>query len=262
MSLPLSVRRFAEQHGFRRPDDAIRHVAEALLAQTGQSQPHFALQPLLELAPVPLDPIIRVQDMVYAGSLTKKGDLYRIAVNAQHNRGRQRFSVAHELGHAFFIPFSDESRYRIPGTAHDSRIEERMCNIFAANVLMPEEQFARDLEEKGISAEAVIGMADSYEVSIETTALRVTEVISETAVVGLLSPPDDNGRSHEVNILAPRMLRNRPIMLKALLGKPFLADGALGCVAKLFWSNGDMSKEVQCRPLGGRWLFATTVRPA
>lgn len=262
MSLPLSVQRFVDQHGFRRPDDAVRHVAEALLARTGQSQPRFALQPLLELAPVSLDPVIRLQDMVYAGSLTKEGDLYRIAANAQHNRGRQRFSVAHELGHAFFIPFSDESRYRIPGTAHDSRIEERMCNIFAANVLMPEERFSQDLEAKGISAEAVIGMADSYEVSIETTALRVTEVVTDTVVVGLLSPPDDNGRSHEVDILAPRLLRSRPVMLKAMLGKPFLEEDALGCVARLFWSNGEVSRDVQCRPLGGRWLFATTVWPA
>ncbi len=262
MSLPLPVQKFAKRHGFRRPDDAVRHVADSLVARSGQSQPRFALQPLLELAPVSLDPLIRVQDMAYAGSLTKDGDLYRIAVNAQHNRGRQRFSVAHELGHAFFIPFSDESRYRIPGTAHDSRIEERMCNIFAANVLMPEERFSQDLEEKGVNAASVIDLAGAYEVSVETAALRVTEVRPKTAVVGLLSPPDDDGRSHEVHILAPRLPRSRPVVLKSLLGKPFLADGELGCIADIFWSNGDRSKDVRCRPLGGRWLFAATVRPA
>lgn len=78
---------------------------------------------------------------------TKSGG-YQIIVNALHPRTRQRFTVAHELGHYMLHRkligdgVDDNRAYRSTdaGKYHNTDIgpdEETQANRFAANVLMP-----------------------------------------------------------------------------------------------------------------------------
>ncbi len=84
-----------------------------------------------------------------SGMIRKTGeDDYEISVNAQHSETRQRFTIAHELGH-FVLHRSllgdgnvDDCAYRSDGSVKNNRIgprEEQEANQFAANLLMPSE---------------------------------------------------------------------------------------------------------------------------
>lgn len=75
---------------------------------------------------------------------------WRIAVNSNHARTRQRFTIAHELGHYVLHRnrlgrgTNDTRAYRVDATRafYNSAIErkhERQANQFAAALLMPED---------------------------------------------------------------------------------------------------------------------------
>jgi Zn-dependent peptidase ImmA (M78 family) len=87
-----------------------------------------------------------------SGLIYKSGpDRYEIAVNAKHPETRQRFTIAHELGH-FVLHRSvmgdrnvDDCAYRSDGSVKNNKIgprEETEANKFAANLLMPAEAIA------------------------------------------------------------------------------------------------------------------------
>lgn len=63
-------------------------------------------------------------------------DIVLIMVNPKHIRSRQRFSIAHELGHYMLnhqsVAFSGGNGYM------QTPEEERQANIFASEILMPE----------------------------------------------------------------------------------------------------------------------------
>jgi Zn-dependent peptidase ImmA (M78 family) len=84
-----------------------------------------------------------------SGMIRKRGeDDYEISVNATHPETRQRFTIAHELGH-FVLHRSlmgdgnvDDRAYRSDGSIQNNRIgpaQEQEANQFAANLLMPME---------------------------------------------------------------------------------------------------------------------------
>lgn len=87
-----------------------------------------------------------------SGLIQREGDGYAIKVAGSEHVYRQRFTMAHEIGH-FLLHRSlldaeggtnDNTMYRndINGRAYNSQIEdihERQANSFAANLLMPEQ---------------------------------------------------------------------------------------------------------------------------
>ena len=264
MGLPEAIREFAERRGFRRPDDATRAIARSLVESTGQSGPRFALQPMFDFSEVELDRFVRVEEMAYAGSLTQHADHYRIAVNAAHARPRQRFSVAHELGHTFFVPFSPATRYRVPGTAHDSGIEERLCNLFATCVLMPEDCFYSDLSTRPLRPESVISLSDTYDVSVQAAAIRTAELAPTPLVTGLVTSLIAGKPSRLLWSASSPPAKRHGSITKVRLDETICgAEGAVACAVDIHWQDGYKLREVICRPLGfNRWLFATPVRAA
>ena len=83
-----------------------------------------------------------------SGELVPVDGHYQINVNANHGERRQRFTIAHELGHFFHhrhligTGIGDDRAYRSTGAGryHNTRIgprEETEANRFAANLLMP-----------------------------------------------------------------------------------------------------------------------------
>lgn len=83
-----------------------------------------------------------------SGMLVIKENTKHIIINALHSKKRQRFTIAHELGHLFLHHndgedklFIDKKTYHrasknMSGTSY---IEEREANLFAAYLLMPEQ---------------------------------------------------------------------------------------------------------------------------
>lgn len=68
-----------------------------------------------------------------------------VFINTSNTRERQAFSVAHELGHILCI---DQRIYDIFPECRDSVSEEDIVNRFAAELLMPEQEFKTVLKER------------------------------------------------------------------------------------------------------------------
>lgn len=111
-----------------------------------------------------------------SGYFVKSGDNYRIGVNSKHSRTRQRFTLAHELGHYFLhhdknddVNLRDEIFYRIENTSSI----EFAANEFAARLLMPEKR-VEDKIKAGMCS--LKDLADYFEVSPEAMRYRVVSL--------------------------------------------------------------------------------------
>lgn len=108
-----------------------------------------------------------------SGYLRHTKDGWVIGVNVKHPIARQRFTIAHELGHYVMhrndngsTDFEDEIFFR--GT--DVSPMEYAANMFAANLLMPDDR-VRDEISRGIRDLSVL--ANKFEVSLEAMRYKV-----------------------------------------------------------------------------------------
>lgn len=94
------------------------------------------------------------------------GDLKSIGVNKNHAKTRQRFSIAHELGHYLLGHESyDEEMVHVDrgqwsATSHNQ--QEQEANEFAAELLMPENLLACENISKDVNA---LDLSRKYQVS-------------------------------------------------------------------------------------------------
>jgi Zn-dependent peptidase ImmA (M78 family) len=153
-------------------------------------------QSKVEKPPVPVERIARRLkaevryepfDGELSGMLFREGGRVIIGVNASHPKTRQRFTIAHELGH---MTMHDE-RHRIhidrgfPVRRRDVRssegedVEEMEANGFAAELLMPAVMLERDLEGKDPDYEddeLTRWLANRYKVSLQAMAVRLANL--------------------------------------------------------------------------------------
>ena len=107
-----------------------------------------------------------------------------IGVNSVQHANRQRFTVAHELGH-FLLHRGDklhvdrgyEVKLRDIKSSEGTDLEEKEANLFAAELLMPEQFLAKDLLSLGsidLFDEIQLGkLAKRYKVSTQALAFRL-----------------------------------------------------------------------------------------
>lgn len=109
-----------------------------------------------------------------------------IGVNPTHHRKRQRFTIAHELGH--FLLHEEEQvhvdggEFGIQVKLRDSKSsegtdrDEKEANLFAAELLMPTQFLERDLAHKSfalLDEEAIGSLAAKYDVSTQALTFRL-----------------------------------------------------------------------------------------
>ena len=121
-----------------------------------------------------------------SGVLVRKDGATVIGVNRTHPKTRQRFTAAHELGHALLHGGTDvhhdagfQVNLRSDLSSQGTDPEEIEANHFAACLLMPREfleadptAFFVDIED----ATAVAAMARSYGVSAHAMSLRLASL--------------------------------------------------------------------------------------
>lgn len=109
-----------------------------------------------------------------------------IGVNSNESERRQRFTIAHELGH-LFLHNSKTVNYDKGGvmmfrdnhSSSGSDIKEIEANRFAAELLMPERSIRKDTTELGafdlVNDTGVIAtLAEKYNVSEQAMSIRLT----------------------------------------------------------------------------------------
>jgi Zn-dependent peptidase ImmA (M78 family) len=98
----------------------------------------------------------RVDDFEYEAKIEKYDEGFKITIVDTANEQRERFSVAHEVGHLFLHMgyLIDNEKWASVGTYRDSvyyryghSLEENEANEFAAAFLMPKEEFISVAQE-------------------------------------------------------------------------------------------------------------------
>lgn len=117
-----------------------------------------------------------------AGMLARSGGYPVIGVNSLHHRNRQRFTIAHELGHLLLhdldVHIDRDFRVRHRDTTSSTATDpiEVEANRFAAELLMPYAMLAEDLGDAGIDVERMddVGpLAKRYGVSVQAMMHRI-----------------------------------------------------------------------------------------
>lgn len=166
-----------------------RRTQESAVPDLHYLRPHGAARELLNLCgvdapPVDLKSIARTLKVPlvkwdFPNSLSAlivevDADTYVIGVNSEHHPNRQRFSIAHELGHAvlrheagYYLEFFDDTLGEPPNFRYS---DEREANAFAAALLM-DERWLREDWAKG--TRNVHELARRYRVSDEAMSFRL-----------------------------------------------------------------------------------------
>jgi Zn-dependent peptidase ImmA (M78 family) len=148
----------------------------------------------------PDDPVDKVQGealedfdgmLVANKASTKWLILYNSAVRSE---GRQRFTIAHEFGH-YLLHRHRQHRFACgdadietgEGTGRDIETE---ADRFASTLLMPLDDFRRQVGGQPVSFALLGHCADRYGVSLTAAALRWTEIAEQRAV--LVASRDDH----------------------------------------------------------------------
>ena len=123
-----------------------------------------------------------------SGMLVIENGSGTIGYNPQNSKQRQRFTIAHELGHYLLHNHSKSEvfvdkdfivKYRSDKSYSPGEIkQEQEANAFAAELLMPKKMLLAELEKKDYQlmseAEFIKTMAKIFEVSIPAMTFRVT----------------------------------------------------------------------------------------
>jgi IrrE N-terminal-like domain len=174
----------------------IRTVVERLLATND-----------IESAPVPVEKIARslgVEIRKSPAEETLSGFILRdsktgkatIGVNSNQHANRQRFTIAHELGHYFLHPgrsvHVDENymaglkvSWRNAESSEGTNVEEVEANLFAAELLMPAALLRDDLKPYGTLdfldgtslEETLNALAKKYRVSKQAITYRLGHLL-------------------------------------------------------------------------------------
>ena len=174
------VKKFCAHWQSRTPTEAAGKALETLI-------PRYAMMPL----PVNPDSLakwfgveqtIEVEMTDFDGLLSKTASgRYVVSLRKGQSESRRRFTLAHELGHLIVHHVIGEGRSEASdgalscrdGTIED-REEEGLCDILAAEILMPGIQFRRVMEEQGVNAQKIPDLARRFGVSVRAACRRVT----------------------------------------------------------------------------------------
>lgn len=103
-------------------------------------------------------------------------DGFVVRINAAHSVIRQRFSLAHELGHVALFQATGLRQAFGQEEFGDRKEVERLCNMFAAELLMPVQVWRERLLLDGLSLGLIEKLCRSQKVSFEAGCRRAVEV--------------------------------------------------------------------------------------
>lgn len=134
------------------PEEEIRAAAEELLARVGAETPPVPVEDIARSVGARV--VLEALDTDLSGVLHVVEETPLIAVNSSHPGTRQRFTIAHELGH---LSLHDMQTFvdrdfvfrRDQKAASGNDREEIQANMFAAELLMPREWLVEDAGEHG-----------------------------------------------------------------------------------------------------------------
>ncbi len=112
-----------------------------------------------------------------------------IWVDPELSARRMRFTLGHELGHLLMHDGVSRCGANVIGGAPKD-IAEAEANTFSAHLLLPTELFRNDAGPCGFCKTDISRLAESYNVSFSSTALRFLEVTGDECALVTISEGD------------------------------------------------------------------------
>jgi Zn-dependent peptidase ImmA (M78 family) len=161
-----------------------------LIGRRGNDKPPFS--------PYEFADFLRIKEIIQTNlgnlgaMLLRYNDGYVIKVNVNHFPSRQNFSVAHEIGHILLDELSQNTSIT-PMEFRDfnpqahlktyTEAKERLCDIAATELLMPEDIYKKYLICLGLSISTIEKLSNIFKVSLQASAIRTAELSSEPCMV-------------------------------------------------------------------------------
>jgi len=167
-----------------------RQLVSQLINKRGHNNPPFFSEeyaPLLEVKSIEKTDLRKV-----GGLLLRFPTGPKIKINKNDPLVRQNFSCAHELGHLLFSELkleqyvnNIEHRTFNPQVQQRKRAKaiEKLCDEVATELLMPTSIFQKHLKELGTTIHSIERLAEMYKVSIQSAAIRASEINKDTCMV-------------------------------------------------------------------------------
>lgn len=154
------------------PIEAILWHARLLTIESGLNGPPYSPASYAHLRKVK-EIIHRPMDV--EGRLLPCLGGFIIELRQDRSHERMNFTCAHELGHTFFYEAVPSIKYRTITSSqpHHDREEEMLCNIAAAELLMPASTFSEVVRNYLASPQALEEIAHIFETSIVATTVRI-----------------------------------------------------------------------------------------
>jgi len=170
-----------------------KQLVNQLIEDRGHDKPPFLPKEFARLQGV--ERILKADLGRLSAVLLRFEDGYVIKVNENHHTVRQNFSCAHEIGHILFSElqleryiegYIENIEYRtfnpqVRDKAHE-KAKERLCDIAATEILMPEPIFRKYLSSFGVSVYSIERLAHVFGVSFQAAAIRIAEVGTEPCI--------------------------------------------------------------------------------
>jgi Zn-dependent peptidase ImmA (M78 family) len=165
-----------------------------LLEKIESAAEHLLAKLNVREVPTPIEDVARSLDIrisrapsaEFSGLLIRKDGRALIGVNSSEAPVRQRFTIAHEIGHFILHPqkdaFVDFRKERSEGEVKFPR--ERQADMFAAALLMPRKTLLKDfrrLAKDGYTDQITATLAKQYAVSVDAMRFRLMNLNSVRA---------------------------------------------------------------------------------
>ncbi|HAZ10787.1 MAG TPA: hypothetical protein DCY56_06760 [Candidatus Omnitrophica bacterium] len=153
-------------------------IAQKLISETKTDIPPVDLNKILSHVGINLLPYPFPEKV--SAILLKESDMLVVGVNNAHHPNRQRFSIAHEIGHYLlghykdiFVDMSEisEGRFDASDSEHN-KVQEQEANYFAGELLMPLFMLKRDFQK----TRNVEEVAKLYRVSKDALWIRLLKL--------------------------------------------------------------------------------------
>jgi hypothetical protein len=167
-----------------RPSEKPADVARVLLSRLPANQP-------ADIEAVARALKLRVRDISSTGFVgamfpTEEGVGGLICVAKSRESGRRRFTIAHEIGHYMLLDKSVAPSFcslKDVGKWRRDRSTERAADIFATELLLPEQEVRPLISKQGVQLSTAELIKDTYNVSLTAAAFRCVELTTDQCAV-------------------------------------------------------------------------------
>ncbi len=183
-----SVKQLIEDNkslSFSSPVEIIQELTRNIVLEAftkGWEGPPYDIIELAKMRGIEVLPNEMVRD---ARIIPKPKGKFLIEYNPFQNSSRINFSLAHEIGHTLFKDCAETIRHRSLEMEDSSWELEFLCNIAAAEILLPYAIFSKDANDLPLSMESLMLLADKYQASLESLFIRFCEVVDKPCLAML-----------------------------------------------------------------------------